>query len=114
MVIQRKQMPVEKKDKLLGGEGVAHLVGLAPMETMRNIRVLKEITLEPGVSIGCHDHKGETEFFIIISGGGRVNDNGKEVDVKAGDVVITGNGSLHSISNTGKRKLVFIALIATY
>ena len=114
MVVQRKQMPVEGKEKLFGGEGIARMVGLAPMETMRNIRVLKEITLEPGVSIGNHDHKGETEYFIILSGGGRVNDNGRETDVKVGDVVITGNGSFHSIANTGKKKLVFIALIVTY
>ncbi|MDR2468678.1 MAG: cupin domain-containing protein [Spirochaetaceae bacterium] len=114
MVIQRRQMPVEETDKLCGGEGIARLVSLAPAETMRNLRVLKEVTLEPGVKIGYHKHEGETEFFLIRSGAGLLNDNGREVMVHAGDVVITGNGSSHSLLNTGKKKLVFYAIIATY
>ncbi|GMO22763.1 MAG: cupin domain-containing protein [Spirochaetaceae bacterium] len=114
MVIKRKQMPVAQMDKMLGGNGVSRLVELAPKEVMRNLRVLKEITLDPGVSIGNHDHKNETEYFLITQGSGVVNDNGSEIAVHSGDVVVTGNGSFHSLVNTGKRKLVFYAIIVTY
>jgi mannose-6-phosphate isomerase-like protein (cupin superfamily) len=76
--------------------------------------MLAEVTLQPGCSIGTHSHENETEYYIILSGGGTVNDNGKEVSVQAGDAIVTGNGASHSISNTGTVPLVLHAVIVTY
>ena len=73
-----------------------------------------EITLNPGCSIGYHSHDSETEYYFILSGTGTVNDDGKEVQVKHGDSIVTGNGASHSIKNTGSVPLVFIAVIVTY
>ena len=72
------------------------------------------MTLLPGCSVGNHEHLTETEYYIILSGKGTVNDNGEEKPIKAGDVMITGNGASHSISNTGDAPLVFHAVIVTY
>ena len=41
-------------------------------------------------------------------------DNGEEFPVKAGDVMITGNGGAHSVENTGQVPLVFNAIIVTH
>ena len=114
MVIQRNSMKTEVKEKMRGGEGKAELVHLVNCETEKNIRLLAEITLRPGCSIGSHCHESETEYFIILSGSGTVNDNGKETPVQAGDAIITGNGASHSIANTGAVPLVFHAVIVTY
>jgi mannose-6-phosphate isomerase-like protein (cupin superfamily) len=114
MVIQRKNMETEVKEKMRGGEGRAELVHLVDCENEKNIRLLSEMTLQPGCSIGNHSHEAETEYFIILSGSGMVNDNGLETPVQAGDVIITGNGASHSISNTGAAPLVFHAVIVTY
>jgi mannose-6-phosphate isomerase-like protein (cupin superfamily) len=114
MVIQRKNMKTEVKEKMRGGEGRAELVHLVDCENEKNIRLLSELTLQPGCSIGNHSHEAETEYFIILSGSGMVDDNGTETPVKAGDVIITGNGASHSISNTGAAPLVFHAVIVTY
>ena len=40
-----------------------------------------------------------------------MNDNGTEVTVSAGDVVLTQDGEYHSIENNGDQDLEFIALI---
>jgi len=114
MVIHRSQMNVEEKEQLRGGEGVTRLTHLVDGSAEKNVRILAELTLEPGCSIGYHQHDGETEYYFILSGTGTVNDNGKDVEVAQGDAVVTGNGAYHSIKNTGTVPLVFHAVIVTY
>ncbi len=41
------------------------------------------MTLEPGCSLGYHEHHGESETYYIIQGQGEYNDNGKYRPVKA-------------------------------
>ena len=114
MVINRSEMKVEVKERMRDGEGSVQLTQLVDCSSEKNVRVLAEITLNPGSSVGYHQHESETEYYFIISGTGMVNDNGKEVQVKQGDAIITGNGAFHSIKNTGSVPLVFHAVIVTY
>ena len=114
MYIRRNEMKSEIKEKMRDGEGSARLVYLVDTDKEKHTRMLAEVTLNPGCSIGYHQHDNETEYYFILSGTGTVNDNGKEVTVKAGDSVITGNGASHSIKNAGTEPLVFHAVIITY
>jgi mannose-6-phosphate isomerase-like protein (cupin superfamily) len=114
MIIARKDMKREQKEKMRDGEGVASFTHLVDCENEKNIRLLSEINLLPGASIGYHQHNNETEYFLIVSGNGMVNDNGTEKPVSAGDAIVTGNGASHSIKNTGKELLVLHAVIVTY
>ena len=114
MLIKRNEMKTGVKEKMRGGEGKTELVHLVDCENEKNIRMLAEITLKPGCSIGSHSHENETEYFLILSGEGIVNDNGTEKPVKSGDAVITGNGASHSLRNNGSVPLVLHAVIVTY
>jgi mannose-6-phosphate isomerase-like protein (cupin superfamily) len=114
MIIQRNAMKIEKKEKLRGGEGIAAFTYFVPSDTEKNARLLAEISLEPGASIGYHPHDNETEYFIFTSGSGIADDNGTEHPVKPGDVMVTGNGASHGVKNTGSVPLVFNALIVTH
>ena len=114
MVIRRNEMKVEEKERLRDGEGSVQLTYLLDAGTEKNARMFAEVTLKPGCSIGYHQHNSETEYYFILSGSGTVNDDGKEVQVKQGDSIITGNGASHSIKNTGAVPLVFHAVIVTY
>ena len=114
MIIHRNKMKAEDKERLREGEGIVHFIYLLDGSTQKNARLFAEITLNPGCSIGSHKHDSETEYYFIISGGGIVNDDGKEVEVKQGDSIITGNGASHGIKNTGSVPLVFHAVIVTY
>jgi mannose-6-phosphate isomerase-like protein (cupin superfamily) len=107
-------MKTESKEKMRDGEGTTHFTYLVDCEKEKNIRMLSEVTLPPGASIGYHRHDNETEYFLILSGTGEVNDDGTVKPVKAGDAVITGNGASHSIKNTGEIPLVVHAVIVTY
>jgi mannose-6-phosphate isomerase-like protein (cupin superfamily) len=114
MIVQRAAMQTEIKEHMRGGEGSVHFTYYVPNDTEQNARVLAELTLEPGSSIGYHQHDNETEYFIFTAGTGVVVDNGEDRPVKAGDVMITGNGGAHSVENTGSVPLVFSAIIVTH
>jgi mannose-6-phosphate isomerase-like protein (cupin superfamily) len=114
MIVCRNEMRTEAKEKMRGGEGITSITHLVDCETEKNVRMLAEVTLPPGASIGNHRHDSETEYYFVLSGSGMVNDDGKETPVKAGDAVVTGGGASHSISNTGAVPLVFHAVIVTY
>jgi mannose-6-phosphate isomerase-like protein (cupin superfamily) len=107
-------MKVESKEKLRGGEGTANFTYFVENDTQKNVRMAAEIALPPGASIGYHQHEGETEYFIFTAGTGMVNDNGVEVPVAQGDVMVTGNGAYHGVRNTGSVPLVCSALIITH
>ncbi|MDR0539904.1 MAG: cupin domain-containing protein [Spirochaetaceae bacterium] len=114
MVIRKKEQRVAELNGVRGGDGTIGFVYRAPAEVFHHEKMIAEITIPPGGSIGYHEHKNEVEFYIIQSGQGLVNDNGVETVVRRGDCVITGNGSSHSIKNTGTAPLVFEAVIIGY
>ncbi|MDR3249068.1 MAG: cupin domain-containing protein [Treponema sp.] len=114
MLNQRSAMKSESKEKMRDGEGTTRFTYLVDTEKEKNIRMLSEVTLPPGASIGYHDHVNETEYYLILSGTGEVNDDGTVKPVKPGDAMITGNGASHSIKNTGNLPLVFHAIIVTW
>ena len=114
MVIHRNEMKVEEKEHMRDGEGSTHLTYLLDGSTQKNARMFAEVNLNPGCSIGYHRHDSETEYYFILAGTGIVNDDGREVQIKQGDSIITGNGASHSIKNTGSVPLVFHAVIVTY
>ncbi|MDL2228785.1 cupin domain-containing protein [Treponema sp. OttesenSCG-928-L16] len=114
MIIHRNEMKTEKKEKMRDGEGTVTFVHFMEDEQMKHCRLMAELTLPPGASIGEHSHNNETEYYIILEGDGTVIDNGKALPVKKGDVVVTGDGASHSIKNTGSVPLVFNAVIITY
>jgi len=114
MIVHRSEMKIEKKERLRDGEGIICITHLVGTDAEKNVRLLAEITMDPGCSIGYHKHDSETEYYFILSGTGLVNDDGREVEVAKGDSVITGNGASHSIKNTGSVPLIFQAVIITY
>jgi mannose-6-phosphate isomerase-like protein (cupin superfamily) len=107
-------MKRESKEGLRNGEGTAAFTHFAAGGSQKNVRLAAEIALPPGASIGYHQHEGETEYFVFLEGSGTANDNGTEVPVGKGDVMITGDGAYHGIRNSGTSPLVFNAFIITH
>lgn len=82
-----------------------------PEELYEKGRVFAHTTVYPGAGIGYHVHKNESETYYILSGTAKLNDNGKEVILNAGDVAFTGDGEGHSIEAVGDEPVEMIALI---
>ena len=114
MLRRAEDMRKEINTNLRGGKGDIQAINI--LENSQNEfndkgRLFTKTTVKPGDSIGWHQHVGDSEVYYILSGRGLVNDNGTEVEVGAGDMVLTRDGECHSIANNGQEDLVFIALI---
>lgn len=109
------ELAVEFRKKMRGGQGTVKIKHIFKSDELTGkARLLAEITLPAGSSIGFHQHDQEEEVFYFLSGHGRVNDQGVIKEVGPGDAVLTGDGNGHAIENCSAEPLVFLAVILLY
>lgn len=112
MIKRASQLTTEVFSERFGGKGQLQVTKLLEMDELQGKGRLYALNvLQPGSSLGWHEHKGDVEAYYILKGEGTLDDNGTKVTVAAGDVAFTSNGEFHSIENTGQVDLEFIALI---
>ena len=111
MVNFKSNHPQEVRHEMRGGKGDVTITKVVSEGLCPNARMFATITLPVGASIGYHVHENETELFCFVSGEGKVNDDGREVAVKAGDSMQTTSGHGHAVENTGNEPLVLVACI---
>ncbi len=115
MLRTSKEMQVERREKMRGGEGVVQIKHLFKEGDLQGkTRLVAEVTIPIGGSIGYHQHDQEEEVFYCISGRGIVNDNDQDKEFNTGDALVTGSGRGHSVKNVGNEPLVLMAVILTY
>ena len=115
MVKRAEEMLKEIKEQMRGGKGSVEITHVFKKDELKGkARLCARITINPGCSIGVHEHVDEEEIFYVISGRGLVNDNGTDKEVKAGDGILTGGGAVHAIENIGNDPLVLFAVILLY
>lgn len=115
MIQRAGNMDLEVREQMKGGKGaveVTHL--LRQIQLKGKCRFFGSMLIKPGCSIGLHRHENEEEIYYIIKGEGTAEDNGIKQPVKAGDVILTGNGASHSIENTGSIDLEVLGVILLY
>jgi mannose-6-phosphate isomerase-like protein (cupin superfamily) len=110
-VIKRKEEMSVSFRNMRGGNGEIKFDNHLETTEVPHGRLFSTITVEKGNSIGYHEHHKETEYYLILSGEGIVEESDGEKIVRAGDLVITGNGAGHAIKNEQEEPLVFLALI---
>jgi mannose-6-phosphate isomerase-like protein (cupin superfamily) len=110
-----QEMVVELREKMRGGQGTVTIKHLFKQDELAGkVRLVAEITIPAGGSIGFHQHDREEEIYYIISGQGKVLDQDVPKTVGPGDAVLTGGGKGHSVENTGAGPLVMMAVILLY
>lgn len=94
------------------GKGLIQIKDLATAEELyHHGRLFAHIVVNPGCSIGYHDHVDETEFYYIIKGDPVFNDDGVEVVLHPGDICSTGYGASHGLENRTDTPVELVALI---
>lgn len=112
MIILNQSKSKEIKHNMRDGKGDIEISHIVEKDILgKNCRLFAQITVKPGDSIGTHQHVGEQEIFYFLQGNGMVMDNEKQVEICAGDVMVTPDMDSHSVVNTGDEDLVFMALI---
>ena len=114
MIHRQNDYRTDLRNAMRVGNGEIKIEHLWENELNSPIRMFSRITVEPGCSIGFHNHDNEEEVFYIISGQAEADDNGNTVILNPGDTILTGNGDGHSIKNAGNTTLVMMAVIARF
>lgn len=115
MIKKRSEQAIEVRKNMRGGSGEVQIRHHFKKEEINApSRLCAQLTLVPGSGIGEHEHVNEDEIYIIQQGRGLVVDGGKEVEVEAGDAILTGKGASHSIRNIGDTDLLITAVIMLY
>jgi quercetin dioxygenase-like cupin family protein len=114
MIKAKDCMVTDIKEKLRGGDGKAVLTHLfKPGEFDGKARLMARITLEPGCSIGFHEHLHEEEIFYVLSGEATIyeSEGSPGTVAHAGDASIIKSGGGHAVRNNGAETLDMLALI---
>ena len=115
MIKKITEQVTEVRKNMRGGPGEVSIRHYFKKDEMSAAcRLCAQLELAPGAGIGLHEHINEDEVFIIQQGKGVLADNGKEIEVKAGDAILTGKGASHAITNTGSGTLLITAVIIQY
>ncbi len=112
MIRYKSDMATEVAENLRCGKGK---VGMTPLFTAKipHLRLLSEITLEPGSSIGAHPHHDEAEVYYVLEGEATVLDNLDEHVLKPGDAHLCPSGSSHALLNKSCSITRILAIIPT-
>lgn len=112
MIVRNENRNKRIVENMRGGTGPITFYDLTnDAARLKNIRLLSELVVKPGGSIGAHAHENESEVYFCISGEGLVLDEGEYVPFLPGDAHFTTGNDPHGIRNNGTEDLRFLALI---
>ena len=67
---------------------------------------------EPGQSHALHAHVGMDKMYYVLEGDGIFLLEGREMPMQAGDLLVAPDGVPHGVKNTGKGRLLVLAVLA--
>jgi len=67
---------------------------------------------EPGQEHALHAHAGQDKVYQVIEGEGLFLLEGRELAMKAGDLLVAPDGVAHGVRNTGQARLIVLAVLA--
>lgn len=103
---------LEVREHMAGGEGSCQVHHILRAEDAYGAgRLFAVNTLQPGSSIGVHEHHGEFEIYYILDGTATITDNSEVYELHAGDMMECRDGDSHGIANTSDAPMSFLALI---
>jgi len=67
---------------------------------------------EPGQEHALHAHAGQDKVYHVLEGEGLFLLEGRELPMRAGDMLVAPEGVAHGIRNTGADRLIVLAVLA--
>ena len=112
MIKYQNEMRLRTREGVRGGNGtIEDLNILEPEEMLGKATLFTRFFLDPGDSIGWHEHRDDAEIYYVLSGELTVIQPEGERLLKAGDVAFTANGEGHSVENRSGEKAEMLAVI---
>lgn len=105
---------VSLRERMLGGEGTVSVRTLFEKgEYHGQCRLMAELTLSPGQSVGRHTHQNDEELVYILEGSCCYEDNGAETVLHSGDAALTLSGESHMLRNCSNAPVRYLAVVLT-
>ncbi|MBN2450127.1 MAG: cupin domain-containing protein [Lentisphaeria bacterium] len=115
MIRRQGAYQAEVRERMRGGTGFVRIEHYWKQDELKGkTRLCARLILEPGASIGTHEHADEEEVYIVLRGRGRVLEAEGPTEVGPGDTVLTGDGASHAVENIGSEPLEMVAFIVRY
>ena len=96
------------------GQGSVKNVRLFEAEDFdTRLRFIYYLEMEPGTSIGYHQHGDNEEAYIVMEGKGLMTVNEEARAVKTGDVILNKPGWSHGLENTSDQVLKLLVFEVT-
>jgi len=112
VIIRGAELQQQTMEKPRGGEGtavrMAYDLACGFKGEITNFAMMQ---LQPGSSIGYHQHEGDMELYLILDGTARTSDNGTEETLNPGDLLVTKDGESHNLVNETIEPVTFLAVI---
>ena len=67
---------------------------------------------EPGQEHPLHAHAGQDKVYQVLEGEGVFLIEGRELPMRAGDLLVAPEGVPHGVRNSGKSRLLVLAILA--
>jgi len=69
--------------------------------------------VKPGQEVAAHEHSTSDDIWICLSGAGVFfPEPCEELEIRAGDVMVSRPGQCHGMRNTGDEDFVFVSIVA--
>jgi quercetin dioxygenase-like cupin family protein len=69
---------------------------------------------EPGQEHALHAHAGMDKVYSVVEGSGVFLLEGRELAMRAGDLLVAPAGVAHGVRNTGEGRLLVLAILAPF
>jgi mannose-6-phosphate isomerase-like protein (cupin superfamily) len=109
----RKRKDMEQKTLFNCHDGVGDVLCtylLRAGDSQSGIRFVHDDIIQPGSSIGEHEHIGEEELYYILEGHGTMILDGEPLPIGPGDVSLVRSGHTHGLINTGDHDMRLLVL----
>lgn len=113
MIRKASQLEGVVTARVRGGKGSAKIqTFFQPQEFSTPLCAFNILTLEPGNSVGYHQHVDSEEVYWILEGKGQARDDQETMELVPGDALLTNDKHFHSIENTGTVPLKILTVMA--
>ena len=116
MLNRHETMKTVIRENIKGGNGAIAQLHLIEKDDMAGYaRHCVVMTVNPGCSIGLHDHPDEAEFFYMLEGELVTHCDCQGIPFLPGDVSFTtGEGNMHRLENVSDKPAKVLAIVMTH
>lgn len=111
MMIIKKLDNIEKEDVTMANSTKTTIQWLITKNDGAERFTMRRFDIEPGGSIGLHEHPEDHEIYVLQGNGTLIDEEGNEKKVEKNDIIYVPPDERHGYRNDGNKPFSFICVI---